>query len=56
MANDIDEIFSDIDARAGGPTIPLLFEHGGRIVTTAHPFTEDDLNAFRAAGEHTGLE
>jgi hypothetical protein len=27
-----------------------------RFATTAHPFTEDDLRAFEASGEHLGLE
>jgi hypothetical protein len=35
---------------------PRLYEIAPRVVTTAHPFSEDDLRAFIDAGEHTGLE
>jgi hypothetical protein len=37
-------------------TEPRLYELTPRVVTTAHPFSDDDLLAFVAAGEHTGLE
>ena len=56
MANGIDEIFFDVDADIGGPGEPRLYERPTRVVTTAHPFTEDDLRAFAASGEHTGLD
>jgi hypothetical protein len=56
MANDIDEIFFDVDADVGGRSEPRLYEHSGRVVTTAHPFSEDDLKAFVAAGEHPGFD
>jgi hypothetical protein len=56
MANDIDEIFFDVDADIGGRSEPRLFERPRRLVTTAHPFSEDDLRAFVAAGEHPGFD
>lgn len=56
MANDIDDIFFDVDSGVVSSTEPRLYERVYRIVTTAHPFTEDDLRAFAAAGEHSGLE
>jgi hypothetical protein len=37
-------------------TEPHLYQLTARVVTTAHPFSEDDLRAFVAAGEHIGLE
>jgi len=55
MVNDIDDVFFDVEAVAG-PSIPRLYEHSARVVTTAHPFTEDDLRAFADAGEHAGLD
>ena len=55
MANDIDEVFFDVDVIAG-PSAPRLYEHSARVVTTAHPFSEDDLRAFSAAGEHPGFD
>jgi hypothetical protein len=55
MASEISEIF-DVDAETGPVREPLLFERPQRVVTTAHPFSEDDLRAFQSAGEHTGLE
>jgi len=54
MASNIDEIFFDVDADVGGE--PRLYERPTRVVTTAHPFTEDDLRAFAASGEHPGLD
>jgi hypothetical protein len=56
MASDIDEIFYDVDADVGGRGEPRLYERPTRVVTTAHPFTEDDLRAFAASGEHPGLD
>ena len=55
MANDIDEIFFDVDTGFGGPGEPRLYERPTRFVTTAHPFTDDDLRAFSESGEHEGL-
>jgi hypothetical protein len=52
LSTEIDHVGLD----AGASTEPLLYELVPRIVTTARPFTEDDLRAFLAAGEHTGLE
>jgi len=56
MANNIDEIFFDVDADVGGAGAPRLYERPTRVVTLAHPFTEDDLRAFAASGEHPGLD
>jgi len=56
MANGIDEIFFDVDTDIGGSGEPRLFERPTRVVTTAHPFTDDDLRAFQASGEHPGLD
>jgi hypothetical protein len=55
MASEIDEVFFDVEA-VGGPSIPRLYEYSARVVTTAHPFNEDDLRAFAAAGEHPGFD
>ena len=55
MANEIDEIFFDVDAGFPGSGEPRLYERPTRFVTKAHPFTEDDLRAFAASGEHEGL-
>ena len=55
MANDIDEVFFDVET-VGGPSIPRLYEHSARVEITAHPFSEDDLRAFTAAGEHPGFD
>jgi hypothetical protein len=35
---------------------PQLFVVAPCIVTTAHPFSDEDLRAFEAAGEHPGLD
>ena len=56
MANELDEIFFDFDADSAGPAEPLLFQRSTRVVTTAHPFSDDDLRAFAASGEHPGLD
>jgi hypothetical protein len=56
MASDIEEIFYEVDADIGSSGEPRLYQRPTRVVTTAHPFTEDDLRAFAASGEHPGFD
>lgn len=56
MANDIDEVLFEVDAGLGSHHEPVLYENPPRVTTKAHPFTEADLIAFAASGEHPGLE
>ena len=56
MASDIDEIMFEVDAGFGTRAERRQYEGAARMTTKAHPFTEDDLVAFLASGEHTGLE
>lgn len=50
MAN---EIYVDIDTEFEGET---RFIERPLFVTTARPFTEEELRAFVASGEHAGLD
>jgi hypothetical protein len=56
-ASPISDLSTDIDPVAfdvGTADEPRLYELAPRMVTTAHPFSDDDLRAFLEAGEHTG--
>jgi hypothetical protein len=52
--NDIDAEPFDRDGTA--TTDPRLYRVAPHVVTTAHPFSADDLRAFVAMGDHMGLE
>ena len=55
-ANEIDAIIFDVETGLHGAGEPVLRESSSGISTTAHPFTEADLVAFAASGEHPGLD
>jgi hypothetical protein len=50
LSTDIDPVVFNL----GTTDEPRLYELAPRVVTTAHPFSDEDLRAFLDAGEHTG--
>jgi hypothetical protein len=56
MASDIDEIMFEVDAGYATAAERRFYDGPRRVTTEAHPFSERELAAFLASGEHTGLE
>ena len=56
MASNIEQMFFEYETIIGARGEPGLYERSVRVVTTAHPFTNDDLLEFASSGEHLGLE
>jgi len=56
MINESIELVHDgeLTVRIAGE--PRLYVRSPRVIAAAHPFSEDELNAFVASGEHLGLE
>lgn len=56
MGNETIETIHDgeLTVRIAGE--PRLYVRSPRVIASAHPFSEDELREFAAAGEHLGLE
>jgi len=56
MINESTELVHDgeLTVRIAGE--PRLYVRSPRLIASAHPFSEDELDEFVAAGEHLGLD